>query len=179
MRDKIPCIGLQGNSFAAFGMENIGKTTFICDNFIKKPSGVVWDPKAQYNGLCTTYEPGRVPTKEKLEEFIEFVITLDKVVAVVEEASTFFSNTGKASDMMLGYQQSRYHTRSIPINIFQNISEMPHSIYKRTDWFILFPTGETLAQVKEKYDNTRLCEAFMSGQAKKFDPLILRKVKAA
>jgi hypothetical protein len=172
---RIPS-GLQGQSIAIIGAEHQGKSHWI-KKYLLGPSAVVWDPKNEYHDLkCTTYSPGRIPSNEQLEEFVEYVIGLDKVTPIVEEASIFFASTGKGSQKYYNFMQGRYHNLAIPVNVFQNISEIPHFIYKRTDWFVLFPTGETEAEVKDKYQDTRLHAAFVSRLAKPQQPIIFRKL---
>jgi hypothetical protein len=177
MNEKRVPKGLQGKSIGVIGGENQGKTSFIKENLTGDWS-IAWDPKSQYVGICDTYCPGLIPSSTKLDEFLTTLIKLQNANAIMEEVSIFFAGTGKASSLYLNWMQGRYHSLNTPVNVFQAINEIPPAVYARTDLFVLFPTGETADKVAEKYSNTRLEEAFLSNQAKAFDPLIFWKTKA-
>lgn len=136
------------------GKRKTGKTTYSksllkLNNLNKK----IYDINNEYNEFYS--EPFI-----DFETFLNECIELKNTYLLFEEATIFFDSR-KTSDIMKNLLVRSRHTNNIIQLNFHSFSSIPKYIKNLIDFITIFKTGDTLKDVKEKFDNEKIIAGFL------------------
>lgn len=96
---------------------------------------------------------------EEFETFLNKVVDKENSYIHFEEATIFFSTSARCAQMINMLVRSRHTNNIIQLN-FHSWKSVPKNIYNLIDTVIVFKTNDSFKDVKDKFDNEKVLNAF-------------------
>jgi hypothetical protein len=146
---------MAGLATVAVGRRRTGKTTMTKKLLSRKPLRmpvVVYDVNKEYQDVYTD-------ELKDFDVFLSEVVELRHTYIIIEEATIFFRSHSSFEQMINLLVRARHTGNIIQLN-FHSFRSIPKNIYELLDYLIIFKTNDNAKDVKEKFDNKKVLEAY-------------------
>lgn len=137
------------------GRTRTGKTTNSKKLLLEAPKNmkkIVYDVNNEYSEI---YNEPFLP----YDEFMTKIKDVKNSFILFEEATIFFSTRGTYKELEEFLVRKR-HTNNFIILNFHSFASIPKPIFNLVDFIIVFKTNDTLKNVKDKFDQEKLLNAY-------------------